>query len=111
MILTIFVLTLLSWTRSLEYSFQITADLGDQTVHCHPGDTIKMKMKSNPTTGYNWTILQHLRQENKIYELISTEFEEDTPRDDKHKKMVGVGGYEMFTIEIDKVGEEYLMIL
>ena len=56
-------------------------------------------------------ILQHLRQENKIYELISTEFEEDTPRDDKHKKMVGVGGYEMFTIEIDKVGEEYFMIL
>ena len=87
----------------------MTADFGDQVVNCNPGDKIKMRMRSNPSTGYSWIILQHLRQENKIYEITETGFDQDVHKDDKQKKMVGVGGYESFVIEVDKVGEEHFI--
>ncbi len=66
------------------------------------GDTLKIKMASNPTTGFKWEQASKIKP--KVVKFINSEYK---ARDNK-SGMIGVGGNEIWYYSAKKTGELYL---
>lgn len=62
-----------------------------------------IKLKSNPTTGYQWRIA-------KLPAFLSIVVADDYQQDNKPKEMVGVGGESTWRFDAQKSGAGYLVL-
>ena len=84
-------------------------ELGDNdnggTIHVRPGDTIQIKLRSNPTTGYSWaevkdkTDAKTLKSEGNEYKV-----------NDHPAGMVGVGGSDYWTFRALAAGTTEIVL-
>jgi len=74
----------------------------DKEITASIGDTVKIEMASNVTTGYKWE--QACKIKPNVLEFVNSEYIEN-----KHATgMVGVGGKEIWTYIAKEKGEIYL---
>jgi inhibitor of cysteine peptidase len=64
-----------------------------ETIELAQGDSITLKLESNPTTGYGWQLTDDM--DGTVIILTSTEFKQSK----KDEGLVGSGGYEYFYIK------------
>lgn len=67
-----------------------TLDDNGKTVTLQQGDPITLKLESNPTTGYGWSLTDEM--DDAVVSLTSTEYKQAKT----DGNMVGSGGYEYF---------------
>ena len=65
-------------------------------------DTLTIELKSNPTTGYVWSI------DNKIKPKVIQELSHEFVKNNKTMNMVGAGGFDHWKFLPLKTGEVYL---
>ena len=65
-------------------------------------DTLTIELKSNPTTGYVWSI------DNKIKPKVIQELSHEFVKNNKTMNMVGAGGFDHWKFSPLKTGEVYL---
>ena len=70
---------------------EMTRDDDGKTVTVRPGDTIRIKLKSNRTTGYSWAMTGKLDE--KVLKSEGNEYKVD----EHPAGMVGVGGNDVWT--------------
>ena len=86
-------------------------EITEKQVIASPGDTITLSMKANPSTGFEWDIVQVLKGENKIYEVKHRLYTPDPPRSEREGQMVGRGGIQVIELQINKIGDEILQLI
>ncbi|MCF6365118.1 MAG: protease inhibitor I42 family protein [Bacteroidales bacterium] len=74
----------------------------DNTYTVNLNDTLKIKLSSNPSTGYKWKIASKIKP--GIIKEISNEF----VKEEKTMNMVGGGGYDLWTFSTKKTGILFL---
>jgi len=74
-----------------------------ESVNLKPGDSLKIKLESNQTTGYSWQLSD--KTDDKIISLVSSIYE--TSSEDKN--IVGAGGYETFILKAVSSGQTDLI--
>ncbi len=74
----------------------------NNTFNLGMNDTLKIELKSNPTTGYLWSI------DNKIKPKIIQELSHEFVKNNKTMDMVGAGGFDHWHFFPLKTGEVYL---
>jgi len=68
------------------------------------GDTFKVTLPANPSTGYTWGILTTLPQKNRKIELIKSEYSPEDP------KLIGGAGKAILTLKaLNPTGMKYLV--
>lgn len=67
-------------------------------------DTIKIRLESNITTGYNWNLSENNNTE--IISLISSEYTEK----ENNKNLEGKGGFETFYFKAESAGNTVLTL-
>ena len=67
-------------------------------------DTLEIRLESNPTTGYSWFLGEQI--DNNIISITDPEFIQAK----KDKKLVGAGGYEVFTVKAISKGETSIIL-
>ncbi len=80
----------------------VSEDKLEKTFTIGMKDTLKIKLKSNPTTGFEWQLA------NKIKPKVIKELDKIFIADDKSQKMVGAGGTDVFSFVPKKKGEVFL---
>ena len=80
----------------------VPADKLNKTFSVSMNDTLKIELKSNPTTGFVWSI------DNKIKPKVIKEFSHNYVKNDKTMDMVGAGGFDIWKFLPLKTGEVYL---
>jgi inhibitor of cysteine peptidase len=69
-----------------------SADSGE-SINLKLNETIKIKLESNPTTGYNWNLSD--KTNTAIISLLSSDYKTSS----SGKEVVGAGGYETITFK------------
>ena len=69
------------------------------TIHVLPGETIRVKLRSNPSTGFSWALGPI--EEGKLETSGESEFEADSHREGE----AGYGGCEIWTFKAERSGE------
>lgn len=67
-------------------------------------DEIEIKLESNPTTGYSWVLSKTV--DDTIVSVTGPKFIES----DKDEELVGVGGYETFTLKAISSGKTDIIL-
>lgn len=80
----------------------VPAEKINKTFTIGLNDTLKIELKSNPTTGFVWSI------DNKIKPKVIKEFSKEFIKNDKTMDMVGAGGFDIWKFLPVKTGEVYL---
>lgn len=80
----------------------VPADKLNKTFSVSMNDTLKIELKSNPATGFAWSI------DNKIKPKVIKEIGHDYVKNDKTMDMVGAGGFDIWKFLPVKHGEVYL---
>ncbi len=80
----------------------VSAEKPEKIFKVNLNDTLKIELKSNPTTGFVWKIDNKIKP--KVIKKISKEF----VKNDKTMDMVGAGGFDVWKFETIKTGEVYL---
>ncbi len=80
----------------------VPADKLDNTFTIGMNDTLKIELKTNPTTGFVWSV------DNKIKPKIIKELSREFVKDEKTSEMIGGGGLEIIKYLPVKTGELYL---
>jgi len=81
-----------------------TAQDSNSSVEVEKGDTIKVKLESNPTTGYCWNLTDDM--DHSIVSLLSSEYKQSK----KAKNLVGAGGFEYFTFKAESCGSTDIIL-
>ena len=83
-------------------------ELGDGdnggTIHVRPGDTVQIKLRSNPTTGYSWALTGKLDE--KVLKSNGNEYKVN----DHPEGMVGVGGNDTWTFQALAAGKTEIVL-
>jgi len=83
-------------------------ELGDNdnggTIHVRPGDTVQIKLRSNPTTGYSWALTDKLDE--KVLKPNGNEYKVN----DHPEGMVGVGGNDTWTFQALAAGKTEIVL-
>ena len=104
--------TLLNLRAAYDYSFTVMpVELSPTHMVVTPGDTITFSMKTSPSSGLKWDVIQPLRFENKIYEIIESSYTQFQPQSEEEKKYVGMQGTYKIVIRITKLGTEKLQLI
>ncbi len=80
----------------------IAEDKLDETFIISMSDTLKVKLKSNPTTGFTWSINNKIKP--KVIKKISKEYVKNKETAD----MTGAGGFDIWKFIPVKTGEVFL---
>lgn len=80
----------------------VPADKLNHTFTIGMNDTLKIELKSNPTTGFVWSI------DNKIKPKIIKEFSREFIKNNKTMDMVGAGGFDVWKFLSVKTGDVFL---
>ncbi len=80
----------------------VPSDKLNKTYTISMTDTLKIELKSNPSTGFVWSIDNKIKP--KVIKFISKEF----VKNDKTMDMIGAGGFDIFRFNAVKAGEVYL---
>jgi predicted secreted protein len=99
-LILLFLLTFTSCSRPGAYTLENNGD----TVELQIGETMELKLESNPTTGYSW--FPDEDTDNTIIKLTSTEYNQTK----KAEKLVGSGGFEYFFFEALSSGSTELVL-
>lgn len=83
----------------------VPVDKLNKTFTLSMADTLKIELKSNPSTGYKWSI------DNKIKPKIIKELSFEWVKNNKTTDMVGAGGFDIWKFETIKKGEVILHFL
>ena len=83
----------------------VPADKLDNTFVISMKDTLKIELKTNPTTGFAWFV------DNKIKPKIIKELSREFVKNKKTSEMVGSGGLEIIKYLPVKNGETYLHLV
>ncbi len=94
--ISLFLLSIMAGCQSGTKTF-FTADDNGESINLKLNETIKIKLESNPTTGYSWNLSN--QSDTAIISLISSDFETSTT----DKDIAGAGGYD--TITFKAIGE------
>jgi inhibitor of cysteine peptidase len=78
-------------------AISITEQDSGKSIEMAKGQTLFMRLPSNPTTGYQWTLQGNAAP----LELIKSDFASDS----QAKNMVGVGGTQSFQFTAKSVGQ------
>ena len=81
-----------------------TMENNGQTVTLARGDTLTLKLESNPTTGYGWQLTEDM--DGSVASLEKTEYRQS----EKAEEMVGSGGYEYFYFRAGSPGSTYIVL-
>lgn len=74
------------------------------TIHIQPGDTVRIKLRSNPTTGYSWALTGKLDE--KVLKSNGNEYKVN----DHPEGMVGVGGNDTWTFQALAAGKTEIVL-
>jgi len=89
-------------------SCRVNTELGfndkGSSIELKKGDRIKIKLESNPTTGYSWIPDEEI--DTTIVSLVYTEF----IHAEKEKELLGAGGWEIFTFEAKSSGQTEIIL-
>ena len=88
----------------IDFNFSSFAPGFSQSLSCHSGDRIRIRLEENPTTGYQWMIPEDIENLNVIWSLESSEYVSNN----NNSGMVGVGGIRTFILSVNSPGEEKL---
>ena len=80
----------------------VPSDKLNNTYTIGMNDTLTIELKSNPTTGYVWSI------DNKIKPKVIQELNHEFVKNNKTTDMVGAGGFDYWKFLPLKTGEVYL---
>jgi predicted secreted protein len=80
---------------------ELKAENSGETFKGKPGDTITILLKSNPTTGYNWSVQQN---DNNIIKLVNSKYNSDS-------KLIGAGGNQKYTFKLLNPGKTELKLV
>ena len=86
----IVVLLILPYITSCTGSGAYTLENNGETINLRKGDSITLKLESNPTTGYGWQLTDDM--DSTVVSFTSTEYKQSK----NAEEMVGSGGYEYF---------------
>jgi len=73
-----------------------------ETFTLKTGDTLRIELKSNPSTGYAWST------DNKIKPKVIKELGREFVQDKKSAGLIGAGGTDVWSFVAIKKGETYL---
>jgi inhibitor of cysteine peptidase len=76
-----------------------------QTIRLVPGETVKLQLDSNPSTGYQWTIFGHPDQS-----MVAVQENDFQSASAQKKAVVGAGGVQSWTIKALKAGKTELTL-
>ncbi len=80
----------------------VPSDKLNNTYTIGMNDTLTIELKSNPTTGYVWSI------DNKIKPKVIQELNHEFVKNNKTTDMIGAGGFDHWKFLPLKTGEVYL---
>ena len=83
---------------------EMTRDDDGKSVTVHPGDTVRIKLKSNRTTGYSWALSGKLDE--KVLKSEGNEYKVD----EHPAGMVGVGGSDVWTFKALAAGKTEIVL-
>ena len=83
---------------------EMTRDDDGKTVTVRPGDTVRIKLKSNRTTGYSWAMSGKLDE--KVLKSEGNEYKVD----EHPAGMVGVGGSDVWTFKALAAGRTEIVL-
>lgn len=83
---------------------EMTRDDDGKTVTVRPGDTVRIKLKSNRTTGYSWAMTGKLDE--KVLKSEGNEYKVD----EHPAGMVGVGGSDVWTFKALAAGKTEIVL-
>jgi len=83
---------------------EMTRDDDGKTVTVRPGDTVRIKLKSNRTTGYSWAMSGKLDE--KVLKSEGNEYKVD----EHPAGMVGVGGSDVWTFQALAAGKTEIVL-
>ena len=83
---------------------EMTRDDDGKTVTVRPGDTVRIKLKSNRTTGYSWAMTGKLDE--KVLKSEGNEYKVD----EHPAGMVGVGGSDVWTFQALAAGKTEIVL-
>ncbi len=83
----------------------IPSDKLDETFIISMSDTLKIKLKSNPSTGFTWSI------NNKIKPKVIKQLSREYVKNEKTADMIGAGGFDIWKFLPVKTGEVFLYFI
>ncbi len=83
---------------------ELTFDDKGKSFELEKGDRINIKLESNPTTGYEWILSGET--DTAIVSLFDSKFLQTK----KEEKLVGAGGYEIFTFKAENSGQTEIIL-
>ena len=83
---------------------EMTRDDDGKTVTVRPGDTVRIKLRSNRTTGYSWAMTGKLDE--KVLKSEGNEYKVD----EHPAGMVGVGGSDVWTFQALAAGKTEIVL-
>jgi len=84
---------------------KIYADDNGREIVCRPGDVILLSLEANPTTGYDWEIIEPL--DSTVIQIGEREFSQSST----DKKLVGAGGVDRWRIKAVQRGRVHLELV
>ena len=81
----------------------------DSDNTCRVGDTIRIELEENPSTGYEWILLESILQSSKLlpFKVVDDNFSED----DHSHNLVGVPGTRVIEIECLHEGNGFVHLI
>ena len=80
------------------------SDNGGEIV-CKPGDVILLSLKANPTTGYDWEVVEP--PDDSVIQVGEREFSQSV----KDEKLTGAGGVDQWRIQAIQPGRAHLELV
>ena len=77
------------------------SDTGSE-IACKPGDVIRLSLEANPTTGYDWEVIEPV--DDSVIQVGEREFDSSG----KDQELVGVGGVDLWRIRCARQGRARL---
>ena len=94
----------LCFSSCLPEKITLTEKNNGDSLNLKINDTMEIKLESNPTTGYSWFLSDTV--DNIIFSITGPKFIESK----KDEGLVGVGGYETFTLKATSKGKTDLIL-
>jgi inhibitor of cysteine peptidase len=103
-LLIAFMTTIIAFTGCAENADTFTEENNGQSIDLKVGETITVRLESNPTTGYGWFLSDKTDQ--SVILMFSSEYKQ-SPAD---KELVGAGGFETFKFKGAKPGTTEIIL-
>lgn len=103
-ILFISLFLILIITGCLSSGKTFTAGDNGKEINLKLNETIKIKLESNPTTGYTWNLSKET--DTSVISLISSDYKQSS----SDKELVGGGGYDTITFKAAAKGNTTIIL-